>query len=467
MPRSAYKSKIDVSFVLDNQETKLNSNFIKYIMIENLYESRYMPVIYLSMALPTDIYTSILENEKKGKIYLSIQRYNVYSKSSIYKKYIEGQFTYILSSTDPNYTQDISENSTSDNSYKIITIALISMEIMNLAKSSFNGIFGEIDSNTLLLKALEGLNAVVKQPLYNPYFDTLLVPALNSKSKLINFIFDKCPFYDTNYMFFIDFNRAYLLDLTGEYCDANDGQEKSVYIDVRKVTEKEAFYEGMEVKNGAYYIYMNPADTIVSENKSADKVSNQMVSVHDDGSVDFVDLEINNNKDSAVKQVFRRGDDVKLYKNILESNTVIIEIAKENIDSSVLTPNKEYIVNNYDIYSSYNGKYTLLYKKEVIVNIDGEFGISVCLGLRKVGNIISLGADIAKQASRRNSSAAYRYSNNVNKTKTTTARKTNSGNTIKNNNSTFTLAKVIPMVNRVKATANMSLKRTSEKIINE
>ena len=343
------------------------------------------------------------------------------------------------------------------------------MEIMNLAKTSFNGIFGEIDGNTLLLKALEGLNAVVKQPLYNPFYDTLLVPALNSKTKLINFIFDKCPFYDTNYMFFIDFNRAYLLDLTGDYCDANDGQEKTVYVDIRKVTDREAFYEGMEIKNGSYYIYMNPADTVISENKSSDKVSNQMVSVHDDGTVDFVDLNINNNEDSAVKQVFRRGDDVKLYKNILESNTIIIELAKENLDASVLTPNKEYIVNNFDNYASYNGKYTLLYKKEVIVNIDGEFGMSVSLGLRKVGNIISLGLDVAKQAARRNSSVAYRYSNNATKTKTTTAKKTNTGNSVSNKNTTsvLSMAKVIPIVNRMKATATNSLKRNSESIVNE
>ena len=107
MPRSAYKCNVTASFILGSEETKLDSNFIKYIMIEHLYESRYMPVIYLSIALPTDIYASVLKNEKKGKIYLSIERVNVYSKSSISKKYIEGQFTYILSNVDPNYTQDL------------------------------------------------------------------------------------------------------------------------------------------------------------------------------------------------------------------------------------------------------------------------------------------------------------------------------------------------------------------------
>lgn len=469
MPRSAYKCKISVSYILNNEETKLNPNFIKYIMIENLYESRYMPVIYVSIAVPNNLYTTILENEKTGKVYLSIYRYNVYSNSSIYRKYIEGQFTYILPSNDPNYAQELSNgNLDIDSYYRVITIGLISMDIMNLAKTSFNGIYGEIDCNTLILKALEGLPAVVKPPIYNPYYDTLLVPALNSKAKLINFIFDECPFYDTNYMFFMDFNRSYLLDLTGEYCDANDGQYKTVIIDIREVTTAQSYYEGMEIKNDSYYIYMNPANTIVTENKSTNKTINQLVSIHNDGTIDFADLNINNNDDSTVKQSFIRDGDIKLYKNMMESNTIVIEIAKDNLDSSVFTPNKEYIVNNYKDFSDYNGKYTLLYKKEIIKNISGEFGVSVLLGLRKVGNITSIGTQVSAAATRRNSSVAYRYKN-TNKTTTSTAKKTNTGGEIKTKDTNIKAStlKAVPEVRRLNATSTMSLKRTVTRIEDE
>lgn len=451
----AYKCKLDISYILYNEELKIDPLYVQYILIENLYETRYMPVIYLSMIVPINIYNSILQNERKGKFYLSISRYNLYSDSSIYKKYIEGQFTYILSNNDPNYSEKL-QNEANDN-LKTIVVALMSMDILNKSKISFNGIFGDIDSNTLISKALEGLNSIVKQPKYNPNFDTLLVPTLNNRSKLINFIFDKCPFYDTNYMFFMDFNKTYLLDLSGEYCkDISTDRRKTVYIDIRGLTDNKAYYEGIEINDDSYYIYINAKDASVIENKNSDKIANQIVSVHDDGEVDYIDLNIiNSNIESEIKQTFVRGNDILLDKNIIESNMVHIEVAKDNIDSSILTPNKEFIIINFDDYKQYDGKYTLSHKKEIIRNIGGDFIITIFLGLKKVGNITPLNSNILDNVKRRNSSAIYRYSDIKEESK---EKISNSGKKISKIN------KVIPQVNRMKATSNNSLKRTITKL---
>ena len=249
MARSSYKCKIDLSFILDDQSTEIDSQFLKYLIIDNSYETRSMPVIYISLSLNNDIYTKLIENEKKAKIYFCLWKYNINSGSSIYKKDIEGQFTYIRPKADPNYTQDLVDTVNSDNSYRTVTIALISMDILNSLKTSFNGIFGEIDQNTLILKAINGLDAVVEPPIYNPVYDTISIPAKNSREKLLQYLFDKCPFYDTNYMFFVDFEKAYLLDMRGKYCDAKDGQLHTVMFDIREVTEESSYYEGMEIKN--------------------------------------------------------------------------------------------------------------------------------------------------------------------------------------------------------------------------
>lgn len=473
MARSAYKCNISMSFIKDNTEYKIDENFINYIMIENLYESNYMPVIYVSVRVVNDIYSQLIQSEKNGKVYLRIDRFNTYSNTSLSKTYIEDQFTYICSTSNPNYTQVLDDN-TMDQSYKQITLALMSMDILNKIKTSFNGIFGNIEHNTLIVKTLEGLNSVVKPVLYNPIHETIIIPAMNSKVKLLKFIFDECPFYDTNYIFFTDFNKTYLLDLTGEACDGGDGQLSTVMLDIRELTQEHAYYDGMEEKNGAYYIYINPAHTNVSENKGMDKISNQLVTIDDDGKVEYVDLDINNNIDSEVKQTFRRGGDTILYKNIVESNTVIIELLKENIDSTVLTPNKEYVINNYADYADYNGKYTLLYKKEVIKNINGEFGLSVSLGLRKVGNITSIGRSVVEEAIRRSKSAVGRYTRTDTKITTTTSKKSNNGNiatptSTKNNSSSENtiVNKAIPMVKRMKATNDNSIRRQIRKISGE
>ena len=471
MARSAYKCNVQLSFINNNRESKIDSNFVKYIMIENLYESRYMPVIYVSVAVTNELYTEILTSEKTGKFLLSIERHNVFSSSAISKRYIQGQFTYILPTSNPNYTEELIEEAAADTSYRVITVGLMSMEIMNKVKSSFNGIYGNIDHNTLILKALEGLDMVVKKPLYNPIFDTIIVPALNSKTKLLQFLYGKCPFYDTNYIFFVDFIKGYLIDLTGESCPANDGTLDTVYIDINEVTTAESYYEGMDIRDGSYYLYVNPAATNISENKGMDKVSNQYVYVDDDGTVQAVDLDINNNIDSSIKQTFKRGgqEDSVLEKNIAESNTIVIELVKENIDSTILTPNKEYIINNYADFADYNGKYTLLYKKEVIKNIQGEFGISVCLGLRKVGNITSIGVGVVQSAIKKSKSAVGRYKSTQGAEKTSTSKTSNTGGTStanKNNTSSKpkmmnTRSVVLPTATTLRATSDSSIRRTS------
>lgn len=455
MARKAFKAKIEVSYILNNKSYNIGSEFVKYIMSENLYESRFMPVIYISLSLDNKLYEKVSSNEKSGKVYLKLQKYNAYSGNSLYKTYIEGQFTYILSTGNLDYSEEITtEDDNIDSARRYVTLALMSMELLNLSKSSFNGIYGKIDENTLITKAMEGMPAVIQKPKYNPTYETIMIPPLNSKKKLLKFIFDKCPFYDTNYMFFLDFNKSYLLDLTGQSCNANDGELNTVIIDVKEVTTESSYYEGMETKNGAYCLYINPANINVSENKGSDKVSNQLVFVDDDGAVDYVDLEINNNDDSTTKQSFKRGSNAKLYKNIAESNTVIIEIVKDNMDGSLITPNKEFIISNYQDYKEYNGKYTLLYKKEIITNNNGDYGISVTFGLRKVGNIVALGNQVAISAANKASSATGRYSSG-NKTTTTTA-----------NGNTAGISKQLPKVKHVKATTsnNASLRRIPRKL---
>ena len=469
MARSSYKCKIDLSFILDDQSTEIDSQFLKYLIIDNSYETRSMPVIYISLSLNNDIYTKLIENEKKAKIYFCLWKYNINSGSSIYKKDIEGQFTYIRPKADPNYTQDLVDTVNSDNSYRTVTIALISMDILNSLKTSFNGIFGEIDQNTLILKALNGLDAVVEPPIYNPVYDTISIPAKNNREKLLQYLFDKCPFYDTNYMFFVDFKKAYLFDMRGKYCDAKDGQLHTVMFDIREVTEESSYYEGMEIKNNAYYIHINPANTSISENKSTDKITNQMVFISNEGNIDYVDLNINNNEDATVKQSIIRGENAILYKNIMESNTIVIELSKENLDSNILTPNKEYILNNYENYADYNGNYTLLSKKEIIVNKQGEFVLSVGLALRKVGNISSIGLGVVQDAQRKSASSLHKYKQST-KTRSTTARQSNNNKDVKpvSSNNTKAIAStmslrtssVLPTVNRMRATSDISIKRT-------
>lgn len=209
----AYKADIEIKLVKkDGTSIDIPKLYVKYILLDYQFEHYHMPVVYLSLAVTDRLYTDLIENDKSASINLIIYKYNAETTNALKQLYLKGNFTYIPSTNNPNYTKDISEKSNSkDTSYKGLTLALLDMKILNDSKTSFNGIYSDIDENTLILKALKGIDkCVVKQPLYNPVFDTIIIPPITSKYKLLKFIFQQNPFYDTNFEFFMDFKNHIL-----------------------------------------------------------------------------------------------------------------------------------------------------------------------------------------------------------------------------------------------------------------
>lgn len=434
MARQAYKAKVQLALVKDDgEQVTINRMLVKYIMIEYLYQSRHMPVIYMSLAITEDLYSLIVENEKSAKMLLILQKYNVLSDNSLSRVTIKGKFTYIPSTSNPNYTEELDEESNSDHSgYRTLTMALLSMELMNNSKTSFNGIYSKIDENTLILKALEGLDCVIKPTLYNPTFDTIVIPPVTSRNDLLKFFFQKNPFYDTEYEFFMDFDKTYLLDWTGDAISANDGEPDNIIISIQPVTSSLSYTEGIEKVDDGYMMYINPANTNLNLDKTSDNTANQLVFVDDYGEVTYADLNVNNAVDSSVKKTFRRGGNANLYKNIYESNSIIIEVTKENIDADIFTPNKSYKLKNYKGYEEYDGDYSMIAKVQMIKNNDGEFCVSVLIWLRKITTITPIGMSMSTRAETSAKDAGSRYMGSIRKTKSgsqTTSKK----NTIRTN----------------------------------
>lgn|SRR5574344_554932 len=443
--QSAYTANVTAQFVLDGSATTIKPEYIKYIIIEDMYSDRYMPIIYMSISVADQLYNDIIKNEKSGKIYLNIQKSNNFSTLALAHDDIKDQFTYVVSTSNPNYNESLVADKTKlINSYKVVTLALMSMKLANAAKTSFNGIFGKIDQSTLIMKIMTNTTGklIIKKPQYNPTYDTIVIPPLNSRESLIKYLYQKCPFYDTKYVFFMDFNRSYLIDLAGKAIDGADGQLQNVHINIDSAAASNSYTPGIATSGDAYVLNINPANTNVSLNKGTDKVANQLVFVQDDGDVKSVNLNVNNAVDSTTKQAFKRGGNATLYKNIAESNTIVTEVVKENIDGSIFTPNKGYYVKNQSKYSNYDGNYTLLYKKEVIKNVEGTFGLSVCLGLKKVGNITSLGSSVVSTAESASTSATTKV--------TTTTAKAGSSKRI-TTSATRSAAPYLPKVKKVKA----------------
>ena len=389
----AYEAEITLGFNYNKtQLINIEQARISYIMIEHKYESvNILPVIYLAVSLSSDMYTKVVTSYKKSSFRLKIKKRNALLSSSIQSTVVDDEFTYIPSSTNPNISAQINSNADSDgNSYRSITLGLVSQSMTNKLRQSFNGIYNNISENEIIDIGLKGIRKVIKEDIVNnEKYDTIIIPPLSSRYKLLNFLFDRDPFYDTGFTFYMDFkDTAYLLSKNGKAVDAQDGKPTDVIIDVLEIDDPDSFKEGFQLKNKAYRIAINSSDTNVTLNGATAKVANQIVAYEDDlKQAETLNLNMNNS-DTATRKMFVRSNAGTVLKSELETNAFMIELLKKNIDSDIFTPNKAYKVNNISQYSEYNGNYILSYKREFykLSEGTGRFIVTCNVGLKRVSN---------------------------------------------------------------------------------
>lgn len=423
-PRYAFQYTITLDFVDGDGEThRVDQNFIKYVSFDFDYEVNTIPVIYVSFSATNEIYDLLMENEQVGKVFFNLYRDNKYSNSSLSVRTVKGEFSYIPSTGNLNYTEELDlGSSTADNSYRVITIALIDEARLNLTKMYTNRIFHEIDTSTLLGILLEDIakigDVIIKAPKYIANLGTEIIPPMTSIKSFLKYLFNQAPFYDTDFIFFLDFDRCYLLDKKGEGCEIEDGTYHTIVFDIQSVMSPESYYDGIELDDseGQYTIHVNPSNANFILNRSQDRVANRLVVINEEGYNEDMDvrLDVNSTAYSADKLSFIRATDARLIKNIMESNTVFVTIQKPYIDSQIFTPNKKFRIANYPSntkytngYKDYNGDYTLAYKKEIIINNGGIFNELSEFGLRRVGNVMSTGGVATDNATNQSKNKYY------------------------------------------------------------
>ena len=81
------------------------------------------------------------------------------------------------------------------------------------------------------------------------------------------------------------------------------------------------------------------------------------------------------------------NDNVNLIKQIISEvqlSSARLTVNKNGLDTLVISPNKEYIVKNFDTHSNRNGKFLLANKKEVYVREDDSFIMNTILTFRQI-----------------------------------------------------------------------------------
>lgn len=391
--QSAYKGSVSLQFLYQEtanssiQTIDIETERISYLMIEHMYENVHiLPVIYICVNMASDVYTKVVDSTETSKFRVVVKKKNALSNTSIYKNVVDDVFTYICSSNSANYADSL--NSGDGTSYKNITLGLVSSEMTNTLRQSYNGVYNNITTEGLVQLAMEGIKNVIKAPLrHNSTFSSILIPPIASRFKLLEYIKNKSPFYDSNYTFYMDFDRTYLIPKNGEAI--SDGSKpNTANITIKNYTSSDAYRDGYSLVNGAYVMNINATDTNMIINNSTSKVSNNIVGYSDnyDTTQNFT-IDNNNTADNTTKTNYVRTNNASEIRNELENNSVMIQLMKQNVDGDIFTPNMCFNVTNYEDYSKYDGKYYLSFKRDFYyINTNAEFTITTNVGLKMCGN---------------------------------------------------------------------------------
>lgn len=392
----SYTYKVDAKFVLDGKEEPILTEGITSIITNYDYDNNNIPIIYMGVRLETSLYNRMVLNTDKGTITLTISKAKTGGNYEVFDNYIKDTFIYTMSD-EPDYNATLEKasgtNDTIMQNFKEGFIALIQQSTNNNNKKVINTIIRNSNMASIIHKYTSHMKMVIEPLHIDKQFKFLVIPPVESIAKLLAFLNRQSVFYRGGYRYFVDFDKTYLLSSEGNPIDIKDGNYNTIILNIEDIMNTEASQTGVVTDNinKTYVINVNVKDTTIDINKAEDKVCNNVIGVDSYGNTKEVNLDIFKTEGNTSKiKIERVPSDNMEYIDYLKSNmentSILLNIAKTEIDTSLITPNKEFLVRNYPSLSDYNGRYVLSYKKETFVRQDQNFISSTIFGIKKIKN---------------------------------------------------------------------------------
>lgn len=373
-----YKYSIQLRYIKkkENISQEIKSTRIRSVIIDKDYSSNNLPVIFMNITLQKDLLDHMIHNSQKNTMVLTIYKY-IYreGKLSTKVKYIHSEMAYFIQE-DLNYRASLDyaseENKEKDTITKNLNIGLMSIANMNNNKKTYNCIL----RNTTMMNAVHyctsHMNMIIERFHYNDTLRELLISPQSSVAATIKYLNNIKVFYKTPYRFFIDFDCGYLLSSSGTSVPRKGESINTILIVIRDPLNEQAMEEGMitNTKTKNYQIDVSAADTMVYENRITEKVYTSVAGISESGQTKSIDLSINKSSYSNAKTEIIRTpvSNPNLIENISASNNQSsshITLNKMDVDASIFTPNKRYVIRNYDGHKDRNGDFILVRKREL------------------------------------------------------------------------------------------------------
>ena len=390
---TTFKYECEISFnSSDGTSFDIPSPVIRYIVINRDFETKVMPLIYLGINLEPKYYNKMVPEQGTSKIHMNLYRTMVESTSSAPKSVIYDEFDYFMSDDPDSYSVTDTIADDSGQSYKRCFIGLVKLDLLKQNQKSFEGVFKDTNSTSLVQSATSDMKMVIQPFHYNTKFKTFVCPKITTVGQFIAYLNSKSSFYKGSYTYFMDFDKTYLRSNDGSYIDAKDGDFKFIAFDIRDLTSYQSLATGIveDKSQDAYIIYVtgNDAKITIDRVTSTNIGDVEAVNTATGTTIDAaaVNTEEVTNIGSGGSTLVRATEDPHAADSaaaIISENANTLSITKMDMDSRIFTLNKQYLLCNYENNPKYCGVYYMIKKEEIYLRVGDDLRCSITIVMKK------------------------------------------------------------------------------------
>lgn len=388
--QNLYLYKANIRYVLNNETIEIDPLNIKSILIDYDYSALNMPMIFVTLNISQELLDVMIENQNAGTILFDMNRSVGNSDvPELFTRYISDEFLYFVTEGDNDKLDETQTHQVTT------TIGLLSLNCINNNKKSISGVVS-CNQITMLYYLLSHMPVVIEPPRSNKVIENMILPPVNSIAKMLQYLNSVNTFYTTQYRFFIDFDCTYLLSSSGKAVLKDTDKINTILFVLKNEYDDDGKTIGMKIDSSKsiYEIFIDEDDYEISDDHISEKSFSKVLAANASGEVFKKDIYTSEESvlvNTKYKSIRLMNDNNTLLDNFtssIKSSSIQFLIEREYIDSSVITPNKEYIIRGDEVYNSevYDGRYLLTRKRDVFVRDSDTFISSTMMMLSKVSD---------------------------------------------------------------------------------
>ena len=384
-----YEYEINVEYRYNNNIISIPSQNIKSLVIDNDYEGKVMPISVLTVIIDKNIKDIIIKNKSIGTLLVVVYKFIKGQDFQIKEEYIKENFIYFLSdNTNKTSGLDYTEDRQDLNSK--LTIGLVKQELVNNNKRNIiNTIFTKSKMINMICNFSNGMNLLIEPP-NKTIIENFVVPPVTTYTYFIKYLDDHINIYkDSYYRLFFDYERTYILSGKGISTYAKGEKKYPITFNILNNYNQESKVQGLEIDNdkGKYIVDIDEIDTTFQIDTGTTTMYNNIVAINNKGEVSSEN--ISSGREQLIsKTTIQRTENLNnatSLKASIQNKERIINIVKNNLDTSIFTMNRQYTINHYK-EKDYSGNYLLVRKRELFVRETTNFIMSNVFTFSKVNS---------------------------------------------------------------------------------